>query len=193
MLAQEVKNIYRNGIKFMKADYYNEALYGLRERVLIKYSLLDLSKIKVFDIKGKFLCEAYREMPVHPMASYLGDAKDVEDLRQKIKTQKRLENQTVKKVSAFLKSENIQPAQWQNPQELIDIKVETEQKIKQNQKDIKLLEVKEDNAIATFEHKYQRYEWLLEQSGITAEDEAWIKNYERTTEYKEIYGEESIC
>lgn len=193
MLAQEVKNIYRNGIKFMKADYYNEALYGLRERVLIKYSLFDLSKIKVFDIKGKFLCEAYREMPVHPMASYLGEAKDVEDLRQKIKTQKRLENQTVKKVSALLKSENIQPAQWQNPQELIDIKTETEQKIKQNQKAIKLLEVKEDNAIATFEHKYQRYEWLLGQSDLTVEDKAWLKNYERTTEYKEIYGEESIC
>jgi putative transposase len=177
----------------MKADYYNEALYGLRERVLIKYSLFDLSKIKVFDIKGKFLCEAYREMPIHPMANYLGDAKDVEDLKQKTKLQKRLEAQTVKKVSALLKSEKIKPAQWQNPQELIDIKVETEQKIKQNQKAIKLLEVKEDNAIATFEHKYQRYEWLLEQSEITAEDKAWLKNYERTTEYKEIYGEESIC
>ncbi|MEI8128838.1 MAG: hypothetical protein WCG95_04385, partial [bacterium] len=151
------------------------------------------SKSKVFDIKGKFLCEAHREMPVHPMASYLGEAKDVEDLKQKIKTQKRLENRTVKKVSALLKSENIQPAQWQNTQELIDIKSETEQKIKQNQKAIKLLEVKDDNAIKTFEHKYQRYEWLLAQSELTREDKAWIKTYERTTEYKEIYGEESIC
>jgi len=198
MLVQEVKNIYRNGIKFMKADYYNEALYGLRERVLIKYSLFDLSKIKVFDMKGKFLCEAYREMPVHPMASYLGEAKDVEDLKQKIKTQKKLETQTIKKVSALLKSENIKPAQWQNPQELIDIKSETEQKIKQNQKAIKLLETKEDKTIATFEHKYQRYEWLLAQSELTTEDKAWIKTYENSSEFTQIYGgdienEKSIC
>lgn len=62
MLAQEIKNIHRNGIRFLKADYYNENLYGLREKVLIKYSLFDLSTIKVFDLKGKFLCEAKREI-----------------------------------------------------------------------------------------------------------------------------------
>jgi hypothetical protein len=32
MLAQEVKTIQRNGIRFLKADYFNESLYGFRER-----------------------------------------------------------------------------------------------------------------------------------------------------------------
>ena len=75
---------------------------------------------------------------------------------------------------------------------------ETEQKIKQNQKAIKFLEVKEDNPIATFEHKYQRYEWLLGQSDLTVEDKAGLKNYEKSSEFIQIYGgdsdnEKSIC
>jgi len=193
MLAQEVKTIHRNGIRFLKADYFNESLYGLRERVMIKYSLFDLSKIKVFDLKGKFLCDAAREMPLHPMANYLGEVKDVEDLKQKTKQHKMLENQTIKEISKLLKSENIKPADWQNPEELIELKAETEQKIKQNQRTIKLLKVNEDNIIPTFEHKYQRYEWLLTQPDLSTEDKNWIKNYEKTSEYKEIYSEESIC
>jgi preprotein translocase subunit SecD len=160
---------------------------------MIKYSLFDLSKIKVFDLKGKFLCDAAREMPLHPMANYLGEVKDVEDLKQKTKQHKRLENQTIKEVSKLLKNENIKLTEWQNPQELIDLKAETEQKIKQNQKTIKLLKTNEDNIISAFEHKYQRYEWLLRQSDLADEDKKWIKNYEKTSEYKEIYSEESIC
>ncbi len=52
MMAQDIKTIGRNGIRFLKSDYYDDTLYGLREKVLIKYSLFDLSKIKVFSTKG---------------------------------------------------------------------------------------------------------------------------------------------
>ena len=43
MLAQEIKTITSQGIRFLKSDYYNDALYGLRQKVIIKYSLFDLS------------------------------------------------------------------------------------------------------------------------------------------------------
>lgn len=44
MTAHEVKTIHRNGIRFLNTDYYNDSLYGLRDRVMIRYSLFDLSK-----------------------------------------------------------------------------------------------------------------------------------------------------
>ena len=48
MMAMEIKNIGRNGIRFLKADYFDEALYGVKEKAIIKYSLFDLSYIKVY-------------------------------------------------------------------------------------------------------------------------------------------------
>jgi len=182
MLAQEIKNIHRNGIRFLKADYYNENLYGLREKVLIKYSLFDLSAIKVFDLKGKFLCEATREMPVHPMANYLGEVKDVEEVKQKIKQQKKLEKQTIKEVTRYLSGENLRLTEWQNPPELVEIKAET-QKLISTAKYVP----PDTDSHETFEHKYQRYEWLLRQKDLSEEDKIWIKNYEKTNEYEEIY------
>ena len=47
MMAREIKNIYRNGILFLKSNYYDEALFGYKKQVIIKYSLFDLSSIKV--------------------------------------------------------------------------------------------------------------------------------------------------
>ena len=47
MMAREIKNIYRNGILFLKNNYYNDALFGYKKKVIIKYSLFDLSSIKV--------------------------------------------------------------------------------------------------------------------------------------------------
>lgn len=68
MMAQEIKTITSQGIRFLKADYYNDALYGLRQKVIIKYSLFDLSYINVYTISGKFLCRADRSTLTHPLA-----------------------------------------------------------------------------------------------------------------------------
>ena len=45
---REIKTVHQNGIRFLKADYFSEELYGYRGQVLIKYSLFDLKTIKVF-------------------------------------------------------------------------------------------------------------------------------------------------
>ena len=34
MMAQEIKSIGRNGIRFLKADYFDEALYGIKEKTI---------------------------------------------------------------------------------------------------------------------------------------------------------------
>ena len=52
-----IKHIGTNGIRFLKADYFNDALYGIREKCVVKYNLNDLSYIKIYSIKVNFYAE----------------------------------------------------------------------------------------------------------------------------------------
>src|SRR3989339_912948 len=107
MMAQEIKTIHRNGIRFLKSDYYDDSLYGFRGKVIIKYSLFDLSFVNVYSKKGEFICKAYRVMPTHPMAQYLGDIKDMEDYKQKVVKQQKLKRKTIKEVRKLFTHEEI--------------------------------------------------------------------------------------
>lgn len=178
MLAQEIKTINRNGIRFLRSDYYSECLYGLRERVIIKYSLFDLSKIRVYTLKGKFMCEAERVMPIHPMASYFGEPKDVAELKFRIKQQKRLEKQTIKGIESYMKSET--SLDWQ--------KVPATKETKLIETSIEVQDEETINGRPFFEHKYQRYEWHLKNGFKTEDDKLWFEDYEKSHEYEEIYG-----
>jgi putative transposase len=95
MLAQEIKTIRANGIRFLGADYFDEGLCGLREKVMIKYSLSDLSSVKVYDCEGTFIGTANRAMPVHPMAYHLGTVKDVTEYKHLQARKKQLEKITM--------------------------------------------------------------------------------------------------
>ena len=108
MMAQEIKTITSQGIRFLKADYYNDTLYGLRQKVIIKYSLFDLNYINVYTTSGKFLCKADRITLTHPLAHYTGEIKDVEDYKQKIQKQKQLKNRTIKACKEFLNIEDLE-------------------------------------------------------------------------------------
>lgn len=183
MMSKEIKTINRNGIRFLNADYYNDCLYGLKERVQIKYSLLDLTKIKVCTLNNEFICYADRVMPIHPMATYLGDIKDKEELKQKLKQQKSLEKQTVKKVQKHFKSEHIKPLEWQNkPTKAIELKTN---KIFSNNQEEKVIE---DIPNKKFMTRYERYEWHLKNGFSNDKEVAWFKEYETTEEFKEIFG-----
>lgn len=72
MMDTVVKHIGRNGIRFLKADYFNDALYGIRGKCVVKYNLNDLSYIKIYSMKGEFLCRADRVTATHPLAYLLG-------------------------------------------------------------------------------------------------------------------------
>ncbi len=185
MMSKEIKTINRNGIRFLNADYYNDCLYGLKERVQIKYSLLDLTKIKVYTLNNEFICNADRVMPIHPMVTYLGDIKDKEELNQKLKQQKSLEKQTVKNIRKYLKSEHIKPLEWQNePVKAIELKTN---KIFSNKQEEKVVEDISDKKFMT---RYERYEWHLKNGFSNDKEVAWFKEYETTEEFKEIFGKE---
>lgn len=103
MMAIEEKNVDRNRIRFLKNDYHNEALFGLREKVIIRYDRRDLSYIKVYSKEGEYLCTADRAMSLHPLAQHLGTTKDMEALKQALSLQKRLEKKTIQSAKEHMK------------------------------------------------------------------------------------------
>ena len=191
MMAQEVKNIGRNGIRFLKSDYFNDALYGIREKAIIKYNLSDLSYIKVYSTKGEFLCRADRVTGTHPLAYHMGDVKDIEDYKYKITKQKHLRNKTIKAIKEhfsledidlikdkLLEAEVIETPALEVKEEIIADEVPQHEEIEnyvQNRKR------------PLFKENYERYEWHMKYGCIGTEDRQWLSNYIKSEEYKTLY------
>ena len=183
MLAQEVKTITSQGIRFLKSDYYNDALYGLRQKVIIKYSLFDLSYINVYTITGKFLCKADRITLTHPLAHYTGDIKDIEDYKQKIQKQKQLKNKTIKACKEFLNIEDLEILECEMdkiedtllPSQIVPkIKIQKEKPEKFNPA-VKPL----------FKTSRERYEYLMEHGCTCNDDRIWLTAYKESKEFEE--------
>ena len=183
MLAQEVKTITSQGIRFLKSDYYNDALYGLRQKVIIKYSLFDLSYINVYTTSGKFLCRADRITLTHPLAHYTGEINDIEDYKQKIQKQKQLKNKTIKACKEFLNIEDL---------EILECQIEEKEEeilpppIIQKIENKKEKPAKYNPAVKPlFKTSRERYEYLMEYGCTCNNDRIWLKAYKESKEFKE--------
>ncbi len=189
MLAQEVKTITSQGIRFLKSDYYNDALYGLRQKVIIKYSLFDLSYINVYTISGKFLCRADRITLTHPLAHYTGEVKDIEDYKQKIQKQKQLKNKTIKACKEFLNIEDLEILECQiqeKEEEILPAPIIPKIEIKKEKPG------KYNPAVKPlFKTSRERYEYLLEHGCTCNDDRVWLTEYKKSKEFKEY--ETSFC
>lgn len=167
MLATEVKTIQRNGIRFLNCDYFDERLYGFKSKVLIKYNLFDLTKIKVFTTKGEYLCTAERVTETHPMAKLLGDVKDFEDYKQKIVRQRKLKKKTIESVKKYLETDDIKLLETQiEPTEI-------QPQFKTNSKRVQTL----------FKNNSEKYEYLVANDPTNF----WITEFKKTKEYKLLY------
>lgn len=190
MMAQDIKHIGRNGIRFLKSDYFDDALYGIREKVIIKYSLFDLSYIKVYSIKGEYLCKANRVTSTHPLAHYFGDIKDIEDYKQKITKQHKLRNKTLKAVKEHFGANDIELFEKElSSIPAIEEKVIEVKKI-ENSKQPKINQKKEEEIPILrpiFKNNFERYEWHLKKGCQSQADRNWFKEFKNTNEYKEIY------
>lgn len=186
MMAREIKNIYRNGILFLKNNYYDEALFGYKKQVIIKYSLFDLSSIKVFKLNGEFICVAKRVEPVHPLANYLGEAKDIEDLKQKTKIKKQLERRTEEEYVNQLQRNKVH-----KPLLIMDLPERQEEREIQQFSLAVQKEIKTENFNGCFYQKFEKYEYLMKKEKLTKSEQEWISEYKQTDEYEQIYGDEN--
>ena len=180
MLHEETRTVYRNGVRFLNANYYSEDLYGIYDRVLIKYSLSDITKIKVYTANNEFICYAQRTILTHPMAQHLGNVQDQEQLKFEINKQKKLLNKTKKEVKNYFKTEQKKPVEWQNiPQ------IETKNTPDNDSNDIN---TEYSDGRPVFNSNFERYEWLTIHGFENDKDVAWFKAFEYSNEYKQMYG-----
>ena len=171
MLATEVKTIQRNGIRFLNCDYFDERLYGFKSKVLIKYNLFDLTKIKVFTTKGEYLCTAERVTETHPMAKLLGNVKDYEDYKQKIVRQRKLKRKTIESVKKYLETDDIKLLETQ---------------VKQSDSHFPLqpmFNTRLNGVQKMFKNNSEKYEYLVANDS----NNSWITEFKNTKEYKLLY------
>lgn len=175
MLATEVKTIQRNGIRFLNCDYFDERLYGFKNKVLIKYNLFDLTSIKVYTTKGEYLCTAERVTETHPMAKLLGTVKDFEDYKQKIVKQRKLHKKTINAVKEYLSNDDVKYLETRMLEENSN-PVQTE--FKERSKCVQKI----------FKNNSEKYEYLVKNDP----NNSWITEFKNCKEYKLLY-EENFC
>ncbi len=132
MMKSEIKTVHRNGVRFLGQNYYNEALFGFREKVYVRYSLFDLSKVYVYSLKGEFICSAKQVQKVHPMANHLGTVKDMEDFKQIIQRNQRIKKKAVKEFKKYFDIETtgiLELPEIEKPVEIEPAKPKKEKKL----------------------------------------------------------------
>ena len=204
MMDMKITRIDRNGIRFLNQDYYDENLYGLsgkNELVIIRYSLSDLSYIKVYTMAGEFMCTAPRVMAVHPMARLMGTPKDMQELTRGMKLQRGLEKKTISGAKGLLQLGAAAELDWQRVAEVSPRVIDTCERegISLPAPDVSIPEeCVEERAAAEivrlepsgrpqFEDEIERYEWHIEHGILNEEDEAFCVYFRTTNQFRMLF------
>ena len=182
MLATEVKTIQRNGVRFLNCDYFDERLYGLRGKVLVKYNLFDLTSVKVFTQKGEYLCTAERVTETHPMAKILGTVEDLEDYKQKIQKQQKLKRKTINSVKKLLTNDEIKLIEARSNQEEMENSNNFQKEFKARSNGVHKINNGE-KSLPIFKNNSEKYEYLIKHNP----SDTWIAEFKQTKEYKLLY------
>jgi putative transposase len=97
MMATEIRQVQRNGVSLFGNWYYSPELYGQHKKVQVKYSFSDISYVRIYSLKGEFICEAHTDLKLNPHADIFGDAKDMYSVRKALQLQKKQLESTKRK------------------------------------------------------------------------------------------------
>ena len=188
MMKTECRTINRHGITFLNMHYRSEAIIGIRDKVNIRYSLFDLSKIHVYSTKGEFLCIAHRVQKVHPMAGVLGTVKEMEEYKYQYQKQQQLKHRLIKQVKKTFPKEEIQLLEIE-AEPVLEIE-ELEQQIEEKPKKERKRTPREQQMNRPFfNSNYEKFEWLMSNGTTNQEDRKWLVSYMKSDEYINIYGD----
>lgn len=182
MMATEVKTIQRNGVRFLNCDYFDERLYGLKGKVLVKYNLFDLTNVKIFTPKGEYLCTAERVTETHPMAKILGSVEDLEDYKQKIQKQQKLKRNTINSVKKLLTNDEIKLIEARSNQEEMENSNKFQKEFKARSNGVQKINNGE-KSLPIFKNNSEKYEYLIKNDP----NNPWISEFKKTKEYKLLY------
>ncbi len=183
MLATEVKTIQRNGIRFLNCNYFDERLYGLKGKVLVKYNLFDLTNVKVFTPNGEYLCTAERVTETHPMAKILGTVEDLEDYKQKIQKQQKLRRKTINSVKKLLTNDEIKLIEASSNQGDPENPSDFQKEFKPRSNGVQKINNGE-KSLPIFKNNSEKYEYLIKNDP----NNPWISEFKKTKEYELLYA-----
>lgn len=184
MMKTEGRTINKHGITFLNMHYRSEAILGIRDKVNIRYSLFDLSKVNVYSTKGEFLCIAHRVQKVHPMARILGTVKDMEEYKYQYEKQQKIKNRLVKQIKKTFPKEELQVLDVV-PEPILEMEqIKPEKTVREG----KLTEREKQMNKPMFESYFEKYEWLINNGCTNPEDRKWLADYIRSDEYNNLYG-----
>ena len=184
MMKTEGRTINKHGITFLNMHYRSDAILGLRDKIYIRYSLFDLSKVYVYSAKGEFLCVAHRVQKIHPMARVLGTVQDMEEYNQQYKKQQQIKSRLIKKVKSYYKSEDI-PLLEIEPEPVLEM-VEKQPKPKKERK--KTPREQQMNR-PIFANDAEKYEWLIAHGCTNQEDRKFLTKFIQSEQYQLLYGD----
>lgn len=122
MMKSEIRTVKRNIVKFFGYEYTCSNLYGIKDKICIKYSLFDISKIKIYSLKGEYIGEAHTVITYSPMAKYFGSATDIYSLKQAQKQQNAMIKDSIKKTKLLIgKSNPFDEISWAKEQQVINL------------------------------------------------------------------------
>lgn len=75
-------------------DYESDCLHGLGEKVRVRFSTSDLSRVHCFTLDGERLGEAYPVQALEPLARLFGEQVGVDQVQAALKRQRRLAKET---------------------------------------------------------------------------------------------------
>lgn len=185
MMKTEARTINKHGITFLGMHYRSDVILGLRDKVYIRYSLFDLSKVHVYSMKGEFLCVAHRVQKVHPMARVLGTVRDMEEYKQQYKRQQRQFKKAKKEFQKYFPTEKAEVLEIEPEDNVIDI----QPIIEKPQRERKLTPREQQMNKPIFNSNYEKYEWLMSNGTTNPEDRKWLADYMRSDEYYNLYGD----
>lgn len=101
MMSECIRKAKRNMVKLFGLEYECDELYGLDDKFVIKYSLFDISKIKIYSLKGEYIGEAHTVEPVKAFAKD-GSAVDLYNYRMKQKKYNQMLKNTINKTQSLI-------------------------------------------------------------------------------------------
>lgn len=183
MMKTESRTINKHGITFLGMHYRSDVILGLRDKVYVRYSLFDLSKVQVYSMKGEFLCVAHRVQKVHPMANVLGTVKDMEEYKQQYQRQQKIKSRLVKQIKKTFTKDELQVLEIE-PEPVLEIEEQPKPK-----RERKLTPREQQMNVPIFNSNYEKYEWLMTNGTTNPQDRKWLADYIKSDEYYNLYGD----
>ncbi len=203
MMSLDTKQVHRNGVKFNGRNYYDEALYGLKDRVMIRYDLEDLSSVYVYDKTGKnLICEAPALKPVHPVAKLTGNVEDIQAVKDGIRLKRSMKKQTESVARTYVENQptlievqgsgvKVQGSGPEKPRrKAITLPRAEAERIEIEASQMEVLEISPRDPEPMYMSEADRYEALMENeckgADLALDDMQFMRYFEKTKAYDEL-------